>query len=128
MTLADLAEVWTGPSALFAIASGVLFGVAVGWISINPNYSAGVASAVRIGAIAFMFAASGGLTFYAGQALGSYLSDDPSWYRVLSRYGQWIVFSLAIGVTTWFLIHRDRGARRRRAHERITGYSGAGDH
>ena len=127
MSLADLAAVWTLPSAEFAVLSGIRFGLAVSWISTNPNYSAGLASALRVGVIAFFFAASGGLIFYAGQALGSYLSADPIWYRVLSRYGQWIVFSLSIAVTTWVLIRRDQRDRQRRAHARLVGYDGRGD-
>ena len=124
MNLAELAEVWTLPSAILAIFSGILFGSAVGWISINPNYSAGIAGPLRIAVIAAVFAASGGLTFYAGQALGSYLSDDPNWHRVMSRYGQWILFSLTIGATTWVLTQRDRHNRRHRAHDLVVGELG----
>lgn len=133
MNLAELVTVWTFPSVALAILTGVTFGAGVGWISVNPQYSAGIAGPVRIGFLAFLFGTFGGMTFYAGQALGSYLSDDPNWYRVLSRFGLWLVFSASIGVTTAFLVWRDRKRRRLRAHDRViaeraTTYNGRGDH
>jgi hypothetical protein len=118
VTLGSLVEVWTPLAAAFAILSGVAFGLAVGWISVNPSYSAGVAGALRIGILATLFAASGGLMFFAGQALAGLLGHDPLWNRVMSRYGQWILFSVSIGMTTFVLVRRDRAARRRRAHDR----------
>lgn len=134
ITLDELVRVWTPASAFFAVLSGVIYGLAAGWIATSPTYSAGLASAVRIGIMATLFAASGGLVFFALQALGSYLSHDPLWFRVMSRYGQWLLFSLTIGVTTWLLVRRDRSLRRRRAHEQAVQlhgdnpYPGHGDH
>lgn len=140
MNLAELAEVWTPISAAAAIATGVIYGLAVGWIATNPLYSAGLAGAARVAFLALIFAASGGLLFFAGQALGSYLSADEFWYRVMSRYGQWVLFSMAIGLTVWILVQRDRSRRRRRAHDQAVAdpagdqlvgdrpYRGQGDH
>ena len=119
MTFAELSEVWSPLSALLALVSGVAFGLAFGWFASNPTYSrSDIAGPLRIALIVVLFVASAGLTFYAGQTLGSFLSDDPLWFRVMSRYGQWLLFSLAIGVTTWALIRRDRSNRRHRAHRR----------
>lgn len=119
MTLAELTEVWSPLSALIATVSGVLFGLAFGWIAINPVYSrSDLAGPVRVAFWTALFAASAGLVFYAGQTLGSFLSADPHWSRVMSRYGEWVLFSLAIGVTTWALIRRDRSARHQRARNR----------
>lgn len=118
MSLAELTEVWSPLSALLAIAAGVGYGILVGWIATNPAYSSGMASPLRLAVIALVFAASAGLVFFALQTLGSYLSGDPHWSRVMSRYGQWAVFSLAIGVTTWIVVKRDLHQRRNRAHQR----------
>lgn len=118
MTWEELTEVWSPLSALLAIAAGVAYGILVGWIATNPSYSAGTASALRLAVLASVFAASAGLVFFACQTLGSYLSHDPHWSRVMSRYGQFVVFSLAIGVTTWASVAWDRRRRRSRAHER----------
>ena len=119
ITLAELTEVWSPLSALLALISGVAFGVGAGWFANSPTYSrADLAAPLRIALIAALFVASAGLTFYAGQTLGSYLSDDPYWSRVMSRYGQWLLFSAAIGITTWAMIRRDRSNRRHRAHRR----------
>jgi hypothetical protein len=135
VTLAELTEVWSPLSALIALVSGVAFGLAVGWFATNPAYSrSDLAGPLRIALGTVLFSVSAGLVFYAGQTLGSFLSDDPHWSRVMSRYGQWILFSLAIGVTTWALIRRDRSRRRRRAHQRALAeiatppYRGEGDH
>lgn len=119
MNLNDISEVWTPMSAILAIVAGVGYGLLVGWIATDPNYSAGTASALRLAFIAFTFAASAGLVFFALQTLGTYLSGDPNWPRVMSRYGQWVVFSLAIGVTTWFRVENSIRRRRRRAHDLV---------
>lgn len=116
--MSEITEVWTPASALLAVIAGVGYGALVGWIATDPTYSAGIATAPRLAVIAFVFAASAGLVFFALQTLGTYLSGDPNWPRVMSRYGQWVVFSFAIGVTTWVLVERDRRRRRSRAHER----------
>jgi hypothetical protein len=119
MTFAELTEVWSPLSALIAVISGVLFGLAFGWIATNPAYSrSDLAGPLRIALTVVLFAVSAGLTFYAGQTLGSFLSADPHWSRVMSRYGQWVLFSAAIGVTTWVLIRHDRASRRARARDR----------
>jgi hypothetical protein len=117
VNLDELTEVWTPVSAILAVVAGVAYGVLTGWIATNPVYSTGTASAFRIALISFVFAASAGLVFFALQTLGTYLSGDPNWPRVMSRYGQWLLFSLAIAVTTWLLVARDRSRRRRRAHD-----------
>lgn len=118
MNVADITEVWTPLSALLAVFAGVAYGLLVGWIATDPNYSAGTASALRLAVIATVFAASAGLIFFALQTLGTYLSGDSNWPRVMSRYGQWVVFSLSIGITTWVRVERDLQRRRARAHER----------
>ena len=119
MTFADLTAVWTPLSALVALISGVLFGLAFGVFATSPIHSrSDLAGPLRIALIATLFAMSAGLTFYAGQSLAGYVSHDPLWFRVMSRYGQWLLFSAAIGVTTWALIRRDRRCRRSRAHSR----------
>ena len=124
MNLSEITEVWTPTSAILAIVAGIAYGLLVGWIATDPNYSAGIASAARLAVIAFVFAASAGLIFFALQTLGTYLSGDPNWPRVMSRYGQWVVFSLAIAVTTWVLVERDRHRRRARAHDRAIEIEG----
>lgn len=121
MTWADVTEVWSLQSALLAVIAGVGYGMLVGWIATDPTYSAGIATALRLAVIAFVFAASAGLVFFALQTLGTYLSGDPNWPRVMSRYGQWIVFSAAIGVTTWARVERAHRRRKARAHEIVVG-------
>lgn len=118
MTFAELTEVWTPLSATIALASGVLFGLVFGWFASNPAHSLDIAGPLRVACMAALFVASAGLIFYAGQTLGSYLSNDPLWFRVMSRYGPWLLFSVAIGVTSGLLIRRDRSIRRHRAHNR----------
>lgn len=119
MTIADLTAVWTPLSALVAIASGVLFGLAFGLFAVNPTRSrSDLAGPLRIALTGALFVASAGLTFYAGQTLAGYLVHDPLWFRVMSRYGQWVLFSASIGAMSWVLIRHDRSGRRRRAHDR----------
>lgn len=119
MTFADLTSVWTPLSAGGALVSGVMFGLAFGLFAINPTRSrSDLAGPLRIALIATLFAASAGLVFYAGQALAGYLVADPLWFRVMSRYGPWLVFSASIGVTTWVLIRHDRSDRHSRARKR----------
>lgn len=123
MNWSDLAEVWTPTSALLAVAAGIAYGLLIGWIATDPSYSAGTASAIRLALIAVVFAASAGLVFFAAQTLGTYLSGDPNWPRVMSRYGQWLVFSGAIGVVTWARVERAHRRRKARAHD-IVAQSG----
>lgn len=117
MTFSDLTAVWTPTSAVLAVTAGVIYGLFIGRLIVNPTYGANIAGPRRLALITGIAAASGGLTFFALQALGSYLSGDPFWFRVMSRYGQWILFSLAIAATTWALVRRDRSRRRRLAHD-----------
>lgn len=121
MTLADFTAVWTPLSALFAIIAGGIYGSAVGWVATNPAYSSTAAGPVRIGLLTAAWLMSGGLVFFALQTLGTYLSGDPNWPRVMSRYGQWVLFSIVIGLTTWFLVRHDRARRRRHAHDAVAG-------
>jgi hypothetical protein len=119
MTFAELTEVWNPLSALIAAISGVLFGFAFGWLATSPTHSrSDLGTPRRIALWAGLFAASAGLVFYAGQTLGSFLSADPHWSRVMSRYGEWLVFSGAIAATAWALIRHDRWMRRLRARNR----------
>lgn len=118
MTVDDLTAVWTPLSAFFAVVAGMVYGVLVGLVVTNPTYGSGIAGPVRMGIIAAVFAASGGLMFFALQTLGSYYSHDPLYSRVMSRYGQWLLFSITIGIVTGLLVRRDRARRRRIAHER----------
>lgn len=118
MTIADLTAVWTPLSALVAIASGVLFGLAFGLFASSTRSRSDLAGPLRIALTGALFVASAGLTFYAGQTLAGYLVHDPLWFRVMSRYGQWVLFSGSLGATSWLLIRHDRSGRRRRAHDR----------
>lgn len=117
MNLTTLTEVWTPISALMAVVAGIAMGICVGWAATNPLYSSGIATAIRIATLTTSFVAGAGLLFFALQALGSYLSNDPNWPRAMSRYGQWVLFSFSTGVTTWIQITRDRSRRRHRAHD-----------
>lgn len=119
MTWETLTEVWTPLSALFAIIAGVAIGVGIGWFATNPQYSTGTATPRRLSTLIAFTGMSAGLAFFALQTLGTYLSHDPQWPRVMSRYGQWVVFSVAIGVTTWYLIRRDRDRRHARARANV---------
>lgn len=120
MSLDELSKVWTPSSAVLAIIAGVVYGILAGRVANNPTYSSGVASPIHIAIVTGVFAASSGLIFFAAQTLGSYLSNDPNWSRVMSRYGQWVLFSVTIACTTWALVRRDRAVRRKRAREIIT--------
>lgn len=119
MTLTDLTAVWAPLSGLIAIISGVVFGIAFGWLATSPTHSrSDLETPHKIAFWMTAFAASAGLVFYAGQTLGSFMSNDPLWSRVMSRYGEWLVFSVAVGLTMWLLVRHDRGARRTRAYNR----------
>lgn len=119
MTWSTFSEVWTPYSALFAIVAGIVIGLGTGWFATNPLYSTGIAAPRRLATLIAFFLICLGLAFFATQTLGTYLSGDPMYPRVMSRYGQWVVFSLAIGVTTWYLIRRDRNRRHARARANV---------
>lgn len=98
MTWAELTEVWRPLDIAFALVEGLVFGyVVVGRLAADPTYASGKASPVQVSWWTALSTAAAGFLFFGGQILASFLGHDTSWTRVASRYGIWVVFSVAVG-------------------------------
>src|SRR5258706_15841948 len=99
MTLAELVSVWTPLSIGVAMASGALLGyVALGRFAADPAYASGIAGPGEVAILATVLTAATGLIFYGGQVGTSWIAGDAGWVRLLSRYGIWLAYSIAIGI------------------------------
>ena len=127
MTVAELVEVWTPLSIAVAMLSGLGLGyVLVGRFAVDPAYASGEASALEYAATTAVTAIAAGLIFYGGQILTSYIGGDTAWTRVVSRYGIWVAYSVAIGLGLWLRLRRHVARKRYEAHERAVRELGAG--
>lgn len=116
--IAALTEVWTPLSVALAVISGLAVGVIlVGRYAANPAYASGVASPAEYASLAGIMGLAIGVIFYGGQILTSYLGGDTEWTRVVSRFGIWAMYSLAIGLGTWIRIRRHIARRRAAVHD-----------
>ena len=90
----DLFVVWTPGSVVSATVGGLLIGGLISRAS-NPRFDA-VESAV----LSFAFSALAGATFFAGQAVDTFAGKDGEvlGWRVVSRFGEWVLFSVAIAI------------------------------
>lgn len=121
MTIAELTAVWTPLAMLIALGEGLLFGyVLIGRFAVDPAYATRVARPLEYGALTALMTAAAGLVFYAGQILASYLGGDTAWTRVVSRYGIWVAFSVAIGFGMWVRLHRHLARKHAEVHDRAT--------
>jgi hypothetical protein len=117
MTWAQLTEVWTPLSTIANFLGGLLFGLlGVGWAAVNPAYSARLALPREVALITFLMTASGGLVFYGIQTATSVIGEDPAWTRVVSRFGIWVLFAVAIGAGAWIRLRWDLWRRHAKAH------------
>lgn len=119
MTFAELSEVWRPLDIGIAALEGLLFGLLlVGRFAANPAYASGVARPSEYGGIIALMTAASGAIFYGGQILATYAAGDQGWTRVVSRYGIWVVFSLAIGLGTWIRLRRHLAQKVVEVHDR----------
>lgn len=119
MTFDQLVEVWNLASVVFAIFAGTLLGaLAVGHYASDPSYASGQATPVDYAVLVGVMTTAVGLVFFGFQVLGSFLDDDPLWTRVVSRFGLWVVYSVAIGVGTWARLRWHAQRKRAEVHAR----------
>lgn len=119
MTLDQLTEVWNLASILFAICAGVGLGaLAVGHYASDPAYASGEATSAEYGVLVGFLAIAIGLVFFGFQVLATYLDGDPHWTRVVSRFGVWVVYSVAIGLGTGMRLTWHTSRKHAEAHAR----------
>lgn len=111
--------VWTPP----VLVSAAMTGLGVGYIAIatilrNPLFSSGLATPGQNATLATIVAMLGGGAFWVGQVVGSYVDGDPLWWRVLSRFGVWLVFAACFGLGAYLAARKDRETRAARARDR----------
>lgn len=106
--MTDLFVVWTPGAVLTAIVGGTLLGFVLVSRFDNPRFDAVETIAVMV--IIGLFA---GLVFWAGQAVETYFSEGPALaWRVVSRFGLWGVFVLALAGGTGLGVRFRRGTWR----------------
>jgi hypothetical protein len=104
----DFLIVWTPASVLTALIGGGALGLLIVSRFENPRFDAleTVAVMVIIGMLA-------GLVFFAGQAVETYYSDGPAFaWRVISRFGLWGLFVVAMAFGTGLGVRFRRGTWR----------------
>jgi hypothetical protein len=102
----DFFAVWTAGSVLAAIVGGLLLGFVVVSRFDNPRFTAieSVGVVALLGGIA-------GFVFWAAQIADTLFADGPSLaWRVVSRFGLWVVFTLSLAVGTGVGIRFRRGS------------------
>lgn len=111
----DLLLVWSPATAGAAIAGGLGLGYFVfGMIAEHPTYASS-ATARQIGSLVVMCGILAGTVFYAGQAVATDAEGDSLWPRVVSRYGIWCLYAVALAVGTYVRIRRGHSKRHAKA-------------
>lgn len=119
MTIQELVEVWTPLSIVAAILSGLVVGYfLVGRFASDPAYASGIAGPVDYALITAVLSIAIGMIFYSLQILTSFIGGDTAWTRVVSRFGLWVLYALAIGFGTWLRLRRHIALKHVEAHER----------
>lgn len=104
----DLLSVWTPGAVVTALVGGGLLGFVLVSRFDNPRFTSLETVAVMI--LIGIFA---GLVFWAGQAVETYFSDGPMFaWRVISRFGLWCLFILALAIGTGVGVRFRRGSWR----------------
>lgn len=114
--LTILTEVWTFTSVTPAIVGGLAFGVVIGLAANNPFFASRIATPGLYAVLLVAFKITSGVIFYTGQILDAYLSGDPNWTRVVSRFGLWLIFSFSIGVSVFITMYILKTQRQERRH------------
>ncbi len=126
MTWSELIEVWSPLSILAALVSGLIVGyLLVGRFASDPAYASGVSTPIEYGIVAAVLAAALGAIFYGLQIATSWFGGDTAWTRVVSRFGLWALYSVAIGIGTWIRLNRHIARKHAEAHERAVAELGA---
>lgn len=119
MTLEQLVEVWTPLSIAAAVLSGLVVGYfLVGRFASDPAYASGIAGPFDYAVITAVLSIAIGMIFYSLQILTSFIGGDTAWTRVVSRFGLWVLYAIAIGVGTWIRLRRHIRRKHVEAHER----------
>lgn len=100
-----LLVVWTAASVVTAIVGGFALGLVVVARFENPRFDA-----IESGGVMVLLGILAGAVFFIGQAIEALSSDGPQFaWRVVSRFGLWGVFTLAMGAGTALGIRFRRG-------------------
>ena len=100
--------VWSPDAILTALIGGATLGLLVVARFENPRFGA-----LDTVAVTAMVAILAGFVFYAGQAVETYFADGITHaWRVVSRFGLWVLFSLAMAIGTGLSVRRHRGVWR----------------
>ena len=119
MTLAQFVEVWTPLSTWAAVVSGFLMGfLVIGYFASDPTYASTSTTPARVGVLTAVLVLALGMVFYGLQIFGSYLDGDTTWTRVVSRFGLWVLYGLAIGFGTWVRLQRHLARKHVEVHDR----------
>lgn len=103
--MTDLFVVWTPAALLAAIVGGNLLGLLLVARFDNPRFSA--TESVGVIALVGTFAAA---VFWSGQIVDTLVADGPTLaWRVVSRFGLFLVFVGAMALGTGIGIRRARG-------------------
>jgi hypothetical protein len=100
--------VWTPGSVITALVGGLLMGFLLVSRFDNPRFDA--LESIGVILILGIFA---GLTFWSGQIVDTYATSGPAFgWRVVSRFGLFVLFVLALGAGTGLGVRFRRGSWR----------------
>lgn len=114
--VALITTVWTPAGTAVAAIAGLMLGVLVlGYLATLPTYVS-EATPLEAGGIVVLASSLAGAVFYAGQIVVAVGADDvPD--RLVSRYGLWVLYSVAMGAGTWARLAWALYRRGRHVHE-----------
>lgn len=113
---AAFGEVWTPATSITALMAGLAMGFfVVGTIAANPLYASNLAAASAVGRLVGGMAIITGVVFYVGQAIAAIADGDAGWPRVVSRFGLWMVYAIALGIGSWLRLRRHAAMRAKAA-------------
>lgn len=102
-----LTSVWSVPSILVAVFGGLATGaLLLYYLHRRDPRHAGTYGVLVAGALTLVMG-----VFYLGQTAEAVLTGDPLWYRIVSRFGLAVMFSVAAGAGLGLRLHlASRGA------------------
>lgn len=111
----DLGLVWSPSAIAAAVVGGLGMGIFVlGSVATDARYTSGIATPHQVAQLVTVVTFVGGLVFFVGQATATWAEHDPNWPRVVSRFGVWCAYAVALGAGTWLRLGWAAARRRRR--------------
>jgi len=115
-----ISDTWTVATIVVAVAAGLGVGyLMLGKLASNPAYASQYLTSRSVGILVIVTALFSGGAFYIGQIVATAAEGDGGWARILSRYGLWIIYSIALGIGTSFRLDKYSKRRMKKIYESV---------